>query len=68
MDSWAAIEHQMRYKKDLPNSQYVNQELLECAKLLYESDLKMQTLHQYIDHQGLSPSLGQPNESEKEVE
>lgn len=54
MDSWAAIEHQMRYKKDLPDSQYVNQELLECATLLYECDVKMQTLHQYIDHQNLT--------------
>lgn len=55
MDSWAAMEHQMRYKKDLPDSQYVNQELLECARLLYESDVKMQTLHQYLDHQRQSP-------------
>lgn len=55
MDSWAAMEHQMRYKKDLPDSQYVNQELLECAQLLYESDVKMQTLHQYLDHQRQSP-------------
>ncbi|MDE5758994.1 MAG: hypothetical protein K2H85_10355, partial [Allobaculum sp.] len=43
-----------RYKKDLPDSQYVNQELLECATLLYECDVKMQTLHQYIDHQNLT--------------
>lgn len=48
MDSWAALEHQMRYKKDLPDSDYVNRELLECSALLYESDCRMQQIHSYL--------------------
>lgn len=54
MDSWAALEHQMRYKKDLPESDYVNQELLACASLLYESDVKMQNVHRFLKQQGLT--------------
>lgn len=49
MDSWAALEHQLRYKKNLPDSNFVNQELLECAALLELSDIKMQAIHDYID-------------------
>ena len=49
MDSWAALEHQLRYKKELPDSAFVNQELLECATLLEQSDIKMQAIHDYID-------------------
>ncbi|MGM9959744.1 MAG: GTP pyrophosphokinase family protein [Allobaculum sp.] len=51
MDSWAALEHQLRYKKGLPDSKFVNQELLECAQLLEQSDIKMQAIHDYIDTQ-----------------
>lgn len=51
MDSWAALEHQMRYKKNLPDSQYVNQELLDIANTLYECDVRMQTLHNFVDDQ-----------------
>lgn len=53
MDSWAALEHQMRYKKGLPQSDYVNEELLACADLLYASDVKMQNVHVYLKKQGL---------------
>lgn len=54
MDSWAALEHQMRYKKGLPDSEYVNKELLECSALLYESDCRMQQIHSYIhDHRAV---------------
>lgn len=67
MDSWAAIEHQMRYKKNLPDSQYVNQELLECARLLYESDVKMQTLHTYVDDQKDHLKEKQPKKIDFEI-
>ncbi|MBF0579264.1 GTP pyrophosphokinase family protein [Erysipelotrichaceae bacterium RD49] len=56
MDSWAALEHQLRYKKDLPDSDYVNRELLECAKMLNETDIKMQQIHRYLDVQNQKES------------
>lgn len=48
MDAWAALEHQMRYKKDLPESRYVNEELKACAKLLYETDERMEKIYRFI--------------------
>lgn len=51
MDSWAALEHQLRYKKNLPDSEYVNRELLECATMLNQTDVKMQRIHRFLDIQ-----------------
>lgn len=49
MDSWASLEHQLRYKKNLPKSQYVNEQLLRCSSILYESDEIMQKIHDYLE-------------------
>lgn len=49
MDSWASLEHQLRYKKNLPKSQYVNEQLLHCSSILYESDEIMQKIHDYLE-------------------
>ena len=38
MNCWAAMEHQVRYKKDRPLSQEVNDRLLACAGLMREMD------------------------------
>lgn len=43
MDSWAALEHQLRYKKNLPDKE-INSELNLCAEMLYQTDLKMQRI------------------------
>ncbi len=56
MDSWAALEHQMRYKKDLPESEFVNQELFKCAQLLFETDCRMQRIHSFVHDQRTSPA------------
>lgn len=57
MDSWAALEHQMRYKKDLPESIFVNQELYECAQMLFETDCRMQTIHSYLHDRRAAQNL-----------
>ena len=44
MDSWAALEHNLRYKKDLPYNPNIDQRLKKCAAMLYESDLEMQSI------------------------
>lgn len=51
MDSWAALEHQMRYKKDFPQSDFVNAELYDCSCLLFENDLRMERIFHYIQNQ-----------------
>lgn len=45
MDSWAALEHQLRYKATPGMSGKISAELTECADLLYEADCRMQKIH-----------------------
>lgn len=44
MDSWASLEHQLRYKKDAIRSSEIHQELHDCAEKLYDTDLRMQKI------------------------
>ncbi len=44
MDSWASLEHQLRYKKDIADSGSMSEELLICAKLSSELDERMNKL------------------------
>lgn len=48
MDSWAALEHQLRYKRNSPPNTAIDRELEACADLLYETDLKMQNIAEQI--------------------
>ena len=44
MDSWASLEHQLRYKKNAEFTEQMARDLLYCAKLSAELDAKMDTL------------------------
>ena len=44
MDSWATLEHQLRYKKDLEFSEEMSLELLRCAEISAELDERMDNL------------------------
>lgn len=44
MDSWAALEHQLRYKKDREFTEEMMEELMCCAELSAELDSKMDKL------------------------
>lgn len=44
MDTWASLEHQIRYKKDFEFSDEMAHELLHCANLSAELDLRMDAL------------------------
>lgn len=44
MDSWASLEHQLRYKKDTVFTEEMSNSLLRCAELSAELDEKMGTL------------------------
>ncbi|MCR4587121.1 MAG: GTP pyrophosphokinase family protein [Lachnospiraceae bacterium] len=41
MDFWASLEHQMKYKKDVPNSEAISEELLYSADLINQLDRRM---------------------------
>ena len=44
MDSWASLEHQLRYKKDNEFDEQMANELLRCAELSAELDKRMDSL------------------------
>ncbi len=46
MDSWASLEHQLRYKKDVCFTDEMANDLLRCAELSAELDEKMNLLQE----------------------
>lgn len=48
IDCWAALEHQMKYKKNLPNEQIIQAELKRCADEIASTDLSMQTIRDIL--------------------
>ena len=49
MDSWATLEHQLRYKKSVDFTPEMSAELLECAELSAKLDQKMNTLKTQVE-------------------
>lgn len=48
MDFWASLEHQVRYKKNVKDSQEIENELKECADTIADTDLKMMNIRNKI--------------------
>ena len=48
MDSWAALEHEMKYKHQVENAALISRELKRCADELASCDLSMQTIRNLI--------------------
>ena len=48
MDTWAALEHELKYKKDIANQELIAAELHRCANELASCDVSMQTLRNII--------------------
>ena len=51
MDFWASLEHQLRYKKDFEFTENMANELLNCANLSAELDMKMDKLRAAVGEQ-----------------
>ena len=49
MDTWASLEHKIRYKKDIPSQELISSELKRCADELASCDLSMQTIRSLIN-------------------
>ncbi|MBM7636808.1 GTP pyrophosphokinase [Streptococcus saliviloxodontae] len=47
-DSWASLEHQMKYKHDIKHPEMITKELKRCADELASCDLTMQTIRNLI--------------------
>ncbi len=52
MDSWASLEHQLKYKKDIKNQKLIVSELKRCADELAGCDLSMQTIRNLMRGDG----------------
>ncbi|MBR1770703.1 MAG: GTP pyrophosphokinase family protein [Lachnospiraceae bacterium] len=48
MDTWAALEHHLKYKKHVANESLIVQELKRCADELASTDISMQTIRDLI--------------------
>lgn len=49
MDCWASIEHQLKYKQEIPNQRLIVQELKRCADEITSTDLSLQTIRELIE-------------------
>lgn len=49
MDFWASLEHQLKYKQDIPNQQNIVAQLKECADVINATDEKMLKLRRQIE-------------------
>lgn len=48
IDFWAALEHQLKYKKDIEHEKTIRSELKRCADEIASMDVSMQTLRDLI--------------------
>ena len=48
MDTWASLEHKIRYKKDIAEQELISSELKRCADELASCELSMQTIRSLI--------------------
>lgn len=49
MDFWASLDHQLKYKRDIPEQEKVTQQLKECADAITRTDEKMLELRKTIE-------------------
>ena len=49
MDFWASLEHQLRYKKDVPGEVDLYRQLHECADVIADTDRRMLQIREKIE-------------------
>ncbi len=49
MDFWASLEHDLRYKRELPSADVIQKELKSCADTIADTDLRMMDLRDRIE-------------------
>lgn len=48
MDTWASLEHELKYKRDGVMTDDISQELIDCAEAMAEVDRKMERIHKKL--------------------
>ncbi|MBR5533862.1 MAG: GTP pyrophosphokinase family protein [Ruminiclostridium sp.] len=56
MDFWASLEHQMKYKQELPNQEAIADELKSIADAIQDTDLRMLRLRRRIEQSADTPT------------
>ncbi|MBR1884039.1 MAG: GTP pyrophosphokinase family protein [Clostridia bacterium] len=51
MDFWSALEHEIKYKKNIKNPEMIAKELKNCADQIATTDLYMQTIRNMINEE-----------------
>ena len=51
MDFWASLEHKLKYKHSIHNTEEISAKLKECADAITELDAKMQDIHNRIERE-----------------
>lgn len=51
MDFWSNLEHQMKYKKNIKNQEFIMKELKRCADEIATTDINMQTIRNMINQE-----------------
>ncbi len=56
MDFWASLEHQLKYKQEVPNQQEIVSQLTDCAERIAEIDRQMYRVRQQIEQSEDKPT------------
>ncbi len=59
MDTWAALEHEISYKRDIPEREMIRAELKRCADELAACDVSMQAIRDMIREGGERKAEGE---------
>lgn len=54
MDFWASLEHKLKYKKDIKDTETVMKMLRECSDVISQTDQKMLMIRDMIENQNIS--------------
>ena len=56
MDFWASLEHQMKYKQEIPDGDSIIAELRDCAAVIRETDERMLAIRRRIEAAADAPT------------
>lgn len=58
MDFWASLEHDLKYKKEIPDVEIIQEQLKECADTIADTDRRMMEIRDRIElqHQAMQKS------------
>ncbi len=52
MDFWASLDHKLKYKKDVDNPEFIEEQLRDCAGQIAELDQRMENIRKQIEGEG----------------